>query len=70
MSLGLSSLSGKLREHVLGSVDVGAEREVVNFSLISLVEVLSNDQVEDLLLRRVNAQILEDSLELLARHVA
>lgn len=57
-------------EHVLGAVDVGAEREVVNFPGVSFVKVLSYDEVKHLLLVGADSEVLKDTLELLRRHMA
>lgn len=59
-----------VEEHVLWSVHISAEGEVVDFAGVALVQVLPNDEVEYLIIARVNAEILEHSLELLVSHVA
>jgi hypothetical protein len=57
-------------EHVLWSVHIGSEREVVDLTLVALVEVFADDQVEDMLFGGMKAEVLEHSLELLGGNVA
>lgn len=57
-------------EHILWAVNIGAESEIVHFSLVALIEVLSNDEIIDLLLRGVEGEVLEHSLELLCGDMA
>jgi len=45
-------------EHILGAVDVCAEIEVVDFALVILIQVLSNDQIENLVRGWKQAQVL------------
>jgi hypothetical protein len=44
----LCSLGSQLREHILGAVNVCAKSEVIDFSFIILVQVLSDDEVINL----------------------
>lgn len=57
-------------KHILGAVDISAETEVVNFALVILIEILSNDEIEDLVGGGKQAQVLEHSLELWGGSVA
>jgi hypothetical protein len=44
------SLSLKLWEHVLWSVYIGTEREIVDLTGISLIKILSDNEIENLLI--------------------
>ena len=37
-----------IAEHIFGAVDISAETEVVNLALVILIEILSNDKIENL----------------------
>ena len=68
-SFGLWSLSLVLGEHILWSVDVLAEVEVVDLLSVSTVAVTASDQVENLLAGRHDVQVFHDAKELLGRDV-
>lgn len=57
-------------ENILWLVDIGAELEVIDFSHISLVEVLSKKQLEEVLLWWNETELLQDPSELLGCNVA
>jgi hypothetical protein len=57
-------------EHVLWSVHVLAEREVIHLLGVSLVEVLSGDELKDLVGGRDDIELFEHSSELASSHMA
>ena len=57
------------REHVLGSIDILAEMEVVDLLSVAAVAVTARDQVEQLGARRHDIQVFHDAQELLRRDV-
>jgi len=59
-----------LRENVFWPVDIVTELEVVDFSDVSFVEVLSEEQLEHFLIWRDQFQFFENSPELLRSDVA
>lgn len=59
-----------IAEHIFGAVDIGAETEVVNLAFVILIEILSNDKIENLVGGGKQTQVLEDSLKLLGSGVA
>jgi len=59
-----------LHEHVFRLVDIGTELEVVNLSNISLIEVLSQKNLEKFFTRWNEFELLQNSSELLSRNMA
>jgi hypothetical protein len=57
-------------EDVLWSIDVSAEHEVIDLSNISFVQVLSKEQLEELLSWWDEGKLLHDSSELLGSNMA
>jgi hypothetical protein len=55
---------------VLWSIDVSAEHEVIDLSNISFVQVLSNEQLEELLSWWDEGKLFHNSSELLGRNMA
>ena len=56
-------------EHILWSVDILAEFEIVNFLVVAAVAVLSNDEVEDFVTLWHQVELLEHAEELLLSNV-
>ena len=50
---------------VFWSINISAEGEIVKLSDIALVEILSNEELEELLRWRDKSSLLQDSSELL-----
>ena len=59
-----------LNEDVLRSVNIGTEFEIINFSDISSVEILSNQDLEEFLLWWNQIQLFHNTSELLNSDVA
>jgi len=59
-----------IAEHIFGAVDISAETEVVNLAFVILIEILSNDKIENLVGGGKQTQVLKDSLKLLGSGVA
>ena len=57
-------------KHVFWAVNVLAELEVVDFFLVTFVEVLPRDQMEHLLISRHNPQFFQHPSKLVLAHMA
>lgn len=68
--LSLWVFSGISWEYVLWSIDVSAEHEIIDFSNVSFVQVLSNEQLEELLSWWDERKLFHDSSELLGSNMA
>lgn len=64
-----TTLSDIGREHILGTVNVTAEMEVVHLLSISTIAVTANDQVKHSVAGRHDVQVFHDSKELLGSDV-
>ena len=67
--LGLGSLGNVLREHILGSVDIPTEVEVVDLLGVSAIAVTASDQIEQLLTGWHDVEVLHHTEELLGSDV-
>lgn len=56
-------------EHILGTIHILAEQEVVDFLCVAAVTVIANDEVKHFVAGRHNVEGLQDSEELLRRDV-
>jgi hypothetical protein len=70
MMLLLWVLWNVLYKHIFRLVDIGTELEVVNLSNISLIEVLSQKNLEKFLTWWNEFELLQNSSELLSRNMA
>jgi hypothetical protein len=70
MMLLLWVLWNVLHKHIFRLVDIGTELEVVNLSNISLIEVLSQKNLEKFLTWWNEFELLQNSSELLSRNMA
>jgi hypothetical protein len=59
-----------ITEHIFRAVDISAETEVVDLAFVILIEILSNDEIENLVGGGKQTQVLKDSLKLLSSGVA
>jgi len=59
-----------ITEHIFRAVDISAETEVVDLSFVILIEILSNDEIENLVGGGKQTKVLKHSLKLLGSGVA
>lgn len=59
-----------ITEHIFRAVDICAETEVVDLAFVILIEILSNDEIENLVGGGKQTKVLKDSLKLLGSGVA
>ena len=59
-----------ITEHIFRAVDISAETEVVDLAFVILIEILSNDEIENLVGGGKQTKVLKHSLKLLGSGVA
>ena len=59
-----------ITEHIFRAVDICAETEVVDLAFVILIEILSNDEIENLVGGGKQTKVLKNSLKLLGSGVA
>ena len=59
-----------ITEHIFRAVDISAETEVVDLAFVILIEILSNDEIENLVRGGKQTQVLKNSLKLHSSGVA